>query len=146
MARTSRFVVFLRACLFVFLVYTILGWLWNWAAGQRTWSLLEMAISAVLTVLFFGGSAWIIVHLLMALLYGGDPSYRRYWQGGGDPYFDSLPKPINPDSEWTRRTGLQEPEYGDFVPPDHWRYQCPRCGARVEHRIDVCWRCGYGSG
>lgn len=43
------------------------------------------------------------------------------------------------------RTAIAEPDYSSFVPPPHWRYQCPRCGARVEYKIDVCWNCGYGS-
>jgi len=43
------------------------------------------------------------------------------------------------------RTVLTEPLYDAFVPPANWRYQCPRCGARVEHKIDVCWNCKYGA-
>jgi hypothetical protein len=38
-----------------------------------------------------------------------------------------------------------EPSYISFVPPRHWRFRCPVCGARVEHRLDVCWNCGYGA-
>lgn len=38
-----------------------------------------------------------------------------------------------------------EPHYSTFVPPSYWRFRCPACGARVEHRLDVCWNCGYGA-
>jgi hypothetical protein len=145
MSRTPRFVIFLRACVLVFVIFMLLAWLWNWATGTRFWTPLEMAVSAVLTVLFFGGFAWLVTNIGMALLYRNDPEYRAYRRSGGDPYFDSLPSPINPDSDLTRQTGLQEPEYESFVPPRHWKFQCPRCGARVEHRIDVCWRCFYGA-
>jgi len=41
-------------------------------------------------------------------------------------------------------TAIPEPTYTDFIPPPHWRYQCPVCGARVEMAVDVCWRCGFG--
>lgn len=41
-------------------------------------------------------------------------------------------------------TGLAEPVYTDFVPPQHWRYQCPSCGARVQHNVGTCWNCHYG--
>ena len=142
--RTSRLNIFLRACVIVFLIYMLLASLWNWAAETKFWTPLEMAISAVLTVLFYGFFCWLFVNIGMAILYGRSPEYQRYRRNGGDPYFDSLPPPINPDSEITRQTGLPEPDYVSFLPPANWRYQCPRCGARVEHRIDVCWNCRYG--
>ena len=41
-------------------------------------------------------------------------------------------------------TKLPEPRYTTFVPPQDWTYQCPKCGARVQHAIDVCWNCNYG--
>jgi hypothetical protein len=44
------------------------------------------------------------------------------------------------------KTQIPEPEYLGFMPPDNWRYQCPECGARVEHAIDSCWNCGYPHG
>lgn len=42
------------------------------------------------------------------------------------------------------RTRIPQPKYKEFVPPASWVYQCPRCGARVQHAIDVCWNCNYG--
>lgn len=38
-----------------------------------------------------------------------------------------------------------EPHYTAFVPPPYWRFRCPACGARVEHRKGVCWNCNYGA-
>lgn len=142
--RTSRSTIFVRACLIVFVVFMMIASAWNWATETNFWTPLEMAISAVLTVVLFGGFCWLVVNFGMAILYGRSSEYQRYRRTGGDPYFDSLPLPINPDSEITRQTGLGEPPYGSSVPPAHWRFQCPRCGSRVEQRIDVCWNCRYG--
>ncbi|QDU05957.1 hypothetical protein V6x_57010 [Gimesia chilikensis] len=87
---------------------------------------------------------WTIIRFLGWVIAGDDPAYQQYIAEGGDPYFDGLPPPFNTDS-WTQRIGgLSEP-VTDFVPPDHWLYQCQRCGARVEHEIDVCWNCGNGN-
>lgn len=45
-----------------------------------------------------------------------------------------------------RSNGLPpEPIYTSFVPPSHWDYRCPCCGARVQHAIDICWNCDYGN-
>ena len=60
------------------------------------------------------------------------------------------------DGEWTPewvnekfRTGRirrpPEPVYTAFVPPPDWRLQCPVCGARVQHPVDVCWNCNFGA-
>lgn len=99
--KTSRTSVFFRACFGVFVVYLILGKAWNFAAGQATWSITEMAISAVMTVLFYGGIAWAITQVGMWLIHSNDSDYKRYRQNGGDPFFDALPRPLNPtpDSE-----------------------------------------------
>lgn len=142
--RTSCFNIFVRACVIVFVIFMLMASAWNWATETRFWTPIEMAISAVLTVVFFGGFCWLFVNITMAVLFGRSPEYQRYRRSGGDPYLDSLPPPFNPDSEVTRETGLKEPEHGSFVPPSGWRFQCPRCGARVEHQIDVCWNCRYG--
>jgi hypothetical protein len=143
--RTSRLAIFIRACLLVFLIYLGLARLWNWGTGTAFWTVFEMAVSAVITVVLYGGIGWIGTNVLMALLSRNSSEYQRFRANGGDPYFDSLPPPINTDSEITRVTGLREPEYTSFVPPESWQFQCPCCGARVERRIDVCWNCRYGA-
>ena len=143
--RTSRSAVFIRAYVLVFVISMALASLWNLATGTKFWSVVEIGIASMLIVVFYGGFAWLVTNVGMRLLYGRDPEYQRFIRNGGDPYLDVLPKPLNPDSEVTRQTGLREPEYDSFVPPSHYRFQCPRCGARVEHQIDVCWRCSYGA-
>ena len=93
-----------------------------------------------LLVLFLWGSVRVIGYLL----FGGQPEYQQFIQNGGDPYLDFVPPPFNSDTQIQRLGGLREPEYTAFVPPSHWRCQCPCCGARVESSVDVCWHCGYG--
>ena len=142
--RTSRFTIFFRATVIVFVIYLMMAWAWNSITNTNFWKPWEMGISAVLTVLIFGGFACAITNFGMALMFGRSSQYHAYRRGGGDPYFDSLPWPLNTDSRITRETGMQEPRTS-FVPPASWKFQCPVCGARVQHRIDVCWNCGYGS-
>ena len=72
----------------------IFGTAWNWLAAQETWSTSILAVGAVLTVLFFGGTSWAITTFGAFLLFGNDPEYRRYRQSGGDPFFDNLPGPL----------------------------------------------------
>ncbi len=124
--RTSKFGVFVRSCVVVFLIYMVLSMLWNWMSGTFFWTPFHMAVSAVITVAFFGGIAWVITNLGMFLIYGRNSEYQRYRQGGGDPFFDSFPRIFNPNES-------------------DWQFQCPVCGSLVENRIDVCGRCGYGS-
>ncbi len=142
--RTSKTAIFIRATVIVFVIYLMMAWAWNSMTNTNFWKPWEMGISAVLTVLLFGGFAWAFVRVGMALMYGRSSQYHAYRQSGGDPYFDSLPSPLNPDSRQVRETGMAEPRTS-FIPPASWKYQCPVCGARVQHRIDVCWNCNYGS-
>lgn len=139
--RASKARIFARSIVIVFVIYTTMAWAWNAATGTRFWTPWEMAISAILTVAFFGSLAWLIASFGMTLLFGGKPEYRAYRNSGGDPFFDSLPRIFNPDSRQTER---DEPQT-DFVPPVSWQFRCPQCNARVQHRIDVCWNCRYGA-
>ena len=97
--RVSKSKIFIRATAFVFSVYMTMALAWNAATGTNFWKPWEMAISAVLTVAVFGGLAWLITNFGMALLFGGKPEYRAYRNSGGDPFFDSLPRVFNPDSQ-----------------------------------------------
>lgn len=72
-----------------------------------------------------------------------DPNYYALRKSGWHPYWDTTV--YNHDSELIRDGGFEEPEYTGFVPPKHFRFQCPRCLARVEHSFGVCWNCSYGS-
>ena len=142
--RTSKFKICIRATLIVFLIYMALAWAWNSITNTNFWTPLEMFISAVLSVVIFGGLLGLVVRLVAGLIYGRDPDYRQWLDDGGDPFFAVLPWPFHPDSQLTRETGIQEPSTS-VVPPADWQYQCPSCGARVQRRIDVCWNCSYGS-
>lgn len=142
--RTSRLTIFARVTFAVFIVFMMMAMAWNSITKTNFWKVGEIAISSVLAVLVFGGLAWLIVHLGMVIFYGRNPEYHAYRRNGGDPYFDNLPRPFNTDSKSVRQTGLAEPN-SNFTPPKSWQFQCPRCGARVEHQIDVCWNCNYGA-
>ena len=142
--RTSKGVVFLRSCLMFFVIYMILAWVWNSITGTNFWKPWEMAICAVLTVLLYGGFAWGFTNFGMSLLFGRNNQYRAYRNSGGDPFFDSLPRLLNPDSQTVRRTGMDEPRSNQTV-PGSWQFRCPQCNARVQHRVDVCWNCNYGA-
>jgi len=72
-----------------------------------------------------------------------DLNYYSVRKAGWHPFWDTTV--YNWDSELIRDGGFEEPEYTDFVPPKHFRFQCPRCLARVEHSYGVCWNCSYGS-
>ena len=124
--KTSKSGTFLRACVIVFAIYMALAWIWNSMTGTKFWTLLEMGISAILTVAFFGGIAWMLTKVGMAVLCGRNPEYQQYRHDGGDPFFDSLPSAV---------TGSRK----------QCRFECPVCGSPVQNRIDVCGRCGYGA-
>ncbi|MCD0459534.1 hypothetical protein [Roseiconus lacunae] len=124
--KTSKSGTFLRACVIVFGIYIALAWIWNSMTGTKFWTPIEMGISAVLTVAFFGGIAWLLTNIGMAVLCGRNPEYQQYRKDGGDPFFDSLPSAV---------TGGQK----------ELRFECPVCSSPVQNRIDVCGRCGYGA-
>jgi hypothetical protein len=142
--RTSKIAIFIRATVIVFAIYMMMAWSWNSMTNTNFWKPWEMAISAVLTVLIFGGFAWAFVRVGMALIYGRSQQYDAYRRGGGDPYFDSLPWPLNPDARQVRKTGMAEPQTA-FRPPPSWKFQCPVCGAKQPSRVCVCWNCDYGA-
>lgn len=122
----SKTAVFLRSCFIVFVIYMILSTLWNWMSGTDFWTPFEMLVSAVLTVAFFGGIAWLITNVGMGLLFGRKSEYRAYQDNGGDPFIDSLPRLFQSGES-------------------NWRFLCPVCGSAVQHRIDICRHCGYGA-
>jgi len=142
--RTSKFEIAVRATIIVFVIYMMLAWCWNSMTNSYFWKPWEMGISAILTVLLFGGFAWLFVKIGMGLIYGRSQQYQSYRRGGGDPYFDSLPWPLNPDSKQLKQTGMSEPRTS-FKPPANWNFQCPVCGAKQPSLVCVCWNCNYGA-
>jgi hypothetical protein len=96
---------------------------------------------AVPIVLKIGGISWLIDSAVYGIMLGNDQEYQSRRSQGWHPFWDEIPRPINPDTEATRQTG----DPNGFVPPANWQFCCPVCGARVEKQIDVCWRCHYGA-
>jgi hypothetical protein len=104
------------------------------------------------TCVFGGYMAAVLVCLIGMIFHGsivflffrGTSEYYQAKSTGFRWFFDSIPGIFNPDSDATRHTGNAEPKVEHFKPPENWKYQCPVCGARVEHKIDCCWHCGYG--
>ncbi len=143
-ARPSALVLLFRFFLTVFVIIFAFSMFWNTLSGTNMLPFKAViGASAVMTVLFTV-VGWIINNVAGEALFGRNSEYLKWKKSGGRPYWDSLGWPINTTTPIERQTGLAEPEYTEFVPPDNWMYQCPVCGARVEKKIDVCWRCGYG--
>lgn len=147
-------------------------WLWDLARKPpRTLPstiLARMLVTSMVVfsvVLMLGGSwyfwfvlshsvVWMLVWLQLGIhrfshhyVYPLDPNgnYYQVRQAGWHPFWDRLPRLFNPDTELIRDGGIQEPRYTGFVPPASYRFQCPNCGSRVQHQIDVCWNCKFGS-
>lgn len=147
--RTSRIVVVLRSTAIfgtlLWFIIILMRWLidssffksfdfWNW-----------YAVAFILLLVY--GAQWWVVHLLgYSVFYAGDPIYEKLRRHGWSPFWDQIGWPFNPDSELTKRTGLAEPTYTTFVPPDEWMAQCPVCGARLPNEDQqICWNCNYGA-
>ncbi len=93
------------------------------------------------TILFWQWVAHTIAHHFVYPYV--DHNYATIRKAGWHPYWDTTA--FNFDSELIKDGGFQEPEYTGFIPPEHFRFQCPRCLVRVEHSFGVCWNCSYGS-
>lgn len=144
-SRPSVFVLMLRYYLTVFVLTFLISLFWNGLSGMNMFPFkVVIGVSVVLTVLF-NVVGWVVVTGGSKVLLNNDPNFQKWKKMGGRPYWDSIGWPVNTATPIERETGLAEPEYTNFVPPCHYRFQCPRCGARVEKRIDVCWRCSYGA-
>lgn len=100
--RTPKAHIFLRACVAVFVIYMLLASLWNAGVGHQFWTPLEMAVSAVISVAYYGGIAYLITHFGARMLFHNDPEYQVMREDGYDPYFDNLPQILNPDSDQER--------------------------------------------
>lgn len=141
--RTSNFQILVRTFVILFLISCGIARVWTAVVGTSFSFFMPFVFTITIMVLYMG-FGWAFVRAGMSVLHRNDPNYQRFRENGGDPYFASLPWPLNPDSHTTRVTGRQEPRTA-FVPPNDWKYQCPQCGARVQHKIDICWNCNYGA-
>ena len=142
--RPSLFVLLFRYFMTVIVITFLISLFWNTLSGSNMFPFRAViGVSLVLTVLF-NVVGWVVVTLGGEAILHNDSNFQKWKQMGGRPYWDSIGWPINTATPIERQTGLAEPEYTDFIPPSHFKYQCPVCGSRVEKQIDVCWRCGYG--
>lgn len=143
--RPSKAVLSLRFFGFTFAVVLGLAVVLNTLSGIVMLALpVVIIVAIVLSIVFISiGSA--TSNLGAKLLVEKDPEYQAWKKRGGRPYWDYLPSIITGMNALERQTGIREPKYTTFVPPKSWLYQCPKCGARVEKFIDVCWNCNYGA-
>jgi len=110
-------------------------------AGWFFWYMISHATLWV--ILFWQWVAHTIAHHLVYPYV--DINYYTIRKAGWHPYWDTTT--FNHDTELIKDGGFEEPEYTDFVPPEHWKYQCPVCGVRLEANFGVYWNtaCNYGA-
>lgn len=142
--RTPCYAIFARLAIWMLVVVGVMLHLLNKAANYQMVSFWEITATAYVSLYVLLGMLWI------STFFGeqfeqDNPDYHFAKANGFVALYDLLPVWLNPDSHVTRRTGIQEPVYTNFVPPPYWKYQCPVCGARVQNGIDVCWKCNYGA-
>lgn len=143
--RPSVFVLLFRYFVTVFVILLVISIFWNTLSGTNMFPLNAVIGSSVVMTVLFNVVGWMLNTVAGEALFGRNAEYQKWKKTGGRPYWDSLGWPINTATPIERQTGLAEPEYTDFIPPSHFKYQCPVCGARVEKQIDVCWNCNYGA-
>lgn len=96
--------IMLAARMFGFVLVLSLGssLFWNWLAGRDMFPIGVAVIVAVLVTAFLLVVGFVVVTLGGNALLGNDPKFQQWMAQGGRPYLDSLPPPINPDSDATR--------------------------------------------
>lgn len=106
--RTSKLVILARLSLLPFLfvfgvsmLYSLIGQGWD------TFKLLTMVLGAILLFL------WAFVNVGTFLI--SPTNYMLWRRGGGDPWFDSLPPPLNFDDDSTRYAELYQAQLQDDV-------------------------------
>ena len=144
---TNRHPVLLVLRMFgtVFIIVFLISMFWNtlsWMAGAGTMFPMAVAfwVAVVLTV-----SGWTGATVGSTVFLRNHEGHQNWKKRGGRPFWDTVGWPINTATDIERETGIAEPEYTTWTPPAHFKYQCPKCGSRVEKKIDVCWNCNYGA-
>jgi hypothetical protein len=145
MTNRSPFYLMARMFAFFFVGALLISQFFNGLSGINMFPFGAVIGVAFVLTLLTTGIGWTVVTGGSEVLLRGDPEFQKWKAKGGRPYWDYLGWPINTATPVERQTGVAEPKYTDFVPPGHFKYQCPQCGARVEHAIDVCWNCNYGA-
>lgn len=146
--RKSRTAIWLKTCWVFFLITMPFCLFLNFVG-------IPFPIPVVIILAFILGTwttvvQWAFVTIAMNIWYRNDPRYHKWKYEGGRPYWDTVVWPVGPWSKSKyppieQETGMPEPEYTYFTPPDHWRFQCPKCGVRLQFNPDVCWNCSYGA-
>lgn len=96
--RPSIIVLIARFFGFNFAVCLLIALFWNTLSGMVMFPFAAViGVSVVLTVIFVS-IGWATVTDGSEVLLKDDPEFQQWKQNGGRPYWDSLPKPINPRS------------------------------------------------
>jgi len=103
--RSSGFVIIARMFTIILIVTVGSSYFWNGLSGRNMFPLDVAVLVAFILTGIFAGIGWVFVTLGSNALLGNDQNFREWKQRGGRPYLDSLPKPINPDSNETREMG-----------------------------------------
>ncbi len=92
----ARFMAILWTFLFV-----VFHWMLNHAAGRNYFTFTDTIVCAfTITVMM---TIWFCLFLWWgSLLVSGDLDYQRWRAAGGHYFWDTLPKALNPDDEFTR--------------------------------------------
>ena len=100
--------------------------------------ILPLLIAAGLALVIIILPVWFLTNVLMDFLYGNQQGYHDYRKNGGSPFWDNF---LGNKTEYYVLPN-PEPDYSDFVPAGHWKYQCNSCNARVQGVLSPCWNCG----
>ncbi len=100
--RTSAMSLIARMFVLVLLLSVGSSLFWNGLSGREMFPLSVSVIVAVVVTTILIGIGFVVVTLGGNALLGNDPNYQKWKAQGRRPYLDSLPPPINPDSDATR--------------------------------------------
>lgn len=101
-----------------------------------------ITVAFTMTMIVF--AYWWVIRYLGQLTLQNNPDYQEFVSRGGHYLWDFMPKILSSDTDSVSCGGMPEPKTS-FKPPSYWRYQCPKCGASVEHAVDACWNFEYGN-
>jgi hypothetical protein len=145
-SRPSRTWLMFRMFVIIFIIMNMVRLFWNTLSDRNMLPFNIVFWTSVVMTVWFTSLGWLGVTVGSKILLDNDPEFHEWKKKGGRPFWDGgLPWPINNSTPIERMTGLKEPKYTNFTPPENWRYQCPTCGSRVEKAVDVCWNCNYGA-
>lgn len=142
--RTSALMVFSRVWLCHVLIgvgFVLLSWL---ITGDTLFGCCVVIFGSFVTA----GVQFVVHGLVQAvgasIFLSGKEAHHQAMRNGDSYFTRGWYPPFNPDTQLTRISGLAEPEYVGFIPPENWCCQCPVCGARLPKNSTECWFCHYG--